>query len=100
MTLTAEHDNIYVFLTIMFYHFDLDHPVNYIYMPYICEMRISAHNFNIETGRFYDLDGHERVRSKCNLNVVEDTYLPRLLSSLILCTDSNCTNLKHDNLSQ
>jgi hypothetical protein len=59
----------------MFYHFDLDHPVNYIYMPYICEMRISAHNFNIETGRFYDLDGHERVRSMCNLNVVEDEHL-------------------------
>jgi hypothetical protein len=35
-------------------------------------MCISAHNLNIETGRFYDLDGHERVCSMCNLNVVED----------------------------
>jgi hypothetical protein len=30
-----------------------------------------VHNLNIETGRFYDLDGHERVCSMCNLNVVE-----------------------------
>ena len=34
-------------------------------------MRISAHNLNIETGRFYNLDRHERVCSMCNLNVVE-----------------------------
>jgi glyceraldehyde-3-phosphate dehydrogenase/erythrose-4-phosphate dehydrogenase len=34
-------------------------------------MCISAHNLNIETGRFYDLDDHERVCSMCNLNVVE-----------------------------
>jgi hypothetical protein len=32
-------------------------------------MRISAHNRNIETGRFYNLDRHERVCSMCNLNV-------------------------------
>ena len=37
-------------------------------------MYISAHNLNIETGRFYDLDGHERVCSMCNLNAVEDEY--------------------------
>jgi hypothetical protein len=37
-------------------------------------MCVSAHNLNIETGRFYDLDGHERVCSMCNLNVVEDEY--------------------------
>ena len=37
-------------------------------------MRISAHNLNIETGRFYYLDRHERVCSMCNLNVVEDEY--------------------------
>ena len=37
-------------------------------------MRISAHNLNIETGRFYNLDRHERVCSMCNLNVVEDEY--------------------------
>ena len=54
--------------------FYLDHPVNYIYKPYICKMYISAHNLNIETGRFYDLDGHERVCSMCNLNAVEDEY--------------------------
>ena len=35
-------------------------------------MHISAHNLNIETGRFYNLDRHERVCSMCNLNVVED----------------------------
>ena len=33
-----------------------DRPLNYIYKPYIYKMRISAHNFNIETGRFYNLD--------------------------------------------
>jgi hypothetical protein len=54
--------------------FYLDHPVNYIYKPYIYKMCISVHNLNIETGRFYDLDGHERVCSMCNLNVVEDEY--------------------------
>jgi hypothetical protein len=32
--------------------FYLDRPFNYIYKPYICKMRISAHNLNIETGRF------------------------------------------------
>ena len=37
-------------------------------------MYISVHNLNIETGRFYDLDGHERVCSMCNLKVVEDEY--------------------------
>ena len=42
-----------------------------MYKPYICKMYISVHNLNIETGRFYDLDGHERVCSMCNLNVVE-----------------------------
>ena len=54
--------------------FYLDHPVNYMYKPYICKMYISVHNLNIETGRFYDLDGHERVCSMCSLNVVEDEY--------------------------
>jgi hypothetical protein len=34
-------------------------------------MYISVHNLNNETGRLYDLDGHERVCSICNLNVVE-----------------------------
>jgi hypothetical protein len=51
--------------------FYLDRPLNYIYKPYICKMRISAHNLNIETGRFYNLDRHERVCSMCNLNVVD-----------------------------
>ena len=54
--------------------FYLDHPVNYIYKLYICKLCISAQNLNIETGRFYDLDGHERVCSMCSLNVVEDEY--------------------------
>ena len=45
-----------------------------MYKPCICEMRISAHNLNIETGRFYNLDRHERMCSMCNLNVVEDEY--------------------------
>ena len=54
--------------------FYLDRPLNYIYKPCICEMRISAHNLDIETGRFYNLDRHERVCSMCNLNVVEDEY--------------------------
>ena len=43
--------------------FYFDRPLNYIYQPYICKMRISAHNLNIETGRFYNLDRHERVCS-------------------------------------
>ena len=34
----------------------LDRPLNYIYKPYICKMRISAHNLNIETGKFHNLD--------------------------------------------
>ena len=54
--------------------FYLDRPDNYIHKPYISKMRISAHNLNIETGRFYNLDRHERVCSMCNLNVVEDEY--------------------------
>ena len=54
--------------------FYLDRPLNYIYKPYICKMRISAHNLNIETGRFYNLYRHERVCSMSNLNVVEDEY--------------------------
>ena len=64
-----------IFLTIMFYNFILnDRPLNYIYKPYICKMRISAHNLNIEIGRFYNLDRHERVCSMSNLNVIEDEY--------------------------
>jgi hypothetical protein len=51
--------------------FYLDHLVNYIYKPGILQIFSAS-----------------------------DKYLPRLLRSLILCTDSNCTNLKHDNLSQ
>ena len=54
--------------------FYLDRPDNYIHKPYISKMRISAHNLNIETGRFYNLDRHERVCSMCNLNVVENEY--------------------------
>jgi hypothetical protein len=27
-----------------------------------------------QCGRFYDLDGHERVCSMCTLNVVEEEY--------------------------
>jgi hypothetical protein len=54
--------------------FYLDRPVNYIHKPYICKMRISAHNRNIETGRFYNLNRHESVCSMCNLNVVKDEY--------------------------
>jgi hypothetical protein len=43
-------------------------------------MRISAHNRNIETGRFYNLDRHERVCSMCNLNVVEEKiYMVNIL---------------------
>jgi hypothetical protein len=37
-------------------------------------MYISVHNLNIETGRIYDLEGHERVSSMCNLNVDEHEY--------------------------
>jgi hypothetical protein len=33
-------------------------------------------------------------------NSASNKYLPRLISSLILGTDSNCTNLKHDGLCQ
>jgi hypothetical protein len=33
--------------------FYLDRPLNYIYKPYIYKMRISTHNLNIETGRFF-----------------------------------------------
>jgi hypothetical protein len=41
--------------------------LDYIYKPYICKMHISAHNLNIKTGRFYNLDRHERVCSMCNM---------------------------------
>jgi hypothetical protein len=54
--------------------FYLDRPINYIYKPYICNMLISAHNLNIETGTSYNLDRHERVCSMCNLKVVVDEY--------------------------
>ena len=37
-------------------------------------MRILAHNLNIETGRFYNLDRHETVCSMCNLKAFEDEY--------------------------
>jgi hypothetical protein len=42
-------------------------------------MRISAHNLNIETGRFYNLNRHERVCSMCNLKVVEDEYVIKMI---------------------
>jgi hypothetical protein len=30
-------------------------------------MCISAHNLNIETGRFYDLDGHDKKKYMVNI---------------------------------
>ena len=54
--------------------FYLDRAVNYIYKPYICKYRISAHRLNIETGRFYNIDRHLRVCNMCNKHVIEDEY--------------------------
>ena len=72
-----------IFLTIMFYNFILnDRPLNYIYKPYICKMRISAHNLNIETGRFYNLDRHERVCSMCNLKLLK-------MNTILFCNVKN-----------
>jgi hypothetical protein len=45
-----------------------------------------------------------KLRNEMKLSVrifsASNKYLPRLLSSLVLRTDSNCTNLKHDGICQ
>ena len=35
-------------------------PVKYIYKPFICKYRMCAHNLNIETGRFNNINRNER----------------------------------------
>jgi hypothetical protein len=54
--------------------FYLERPVNYILISHIFVKWYISHNLNIETGRFYNLDRHERMCSMCSLNVVEDEY--------------------------
>ena len=54
--------------------FCLDHAVNYIYKPFICKYRISAHCLNIETGRFYNIERHHRLCNMCDKQEVEDEY--------------------------
>ena len=45
-------------------------------------MRISAHNLNIETGRFYNLDRHERVCSMCSLKLLK-------MNTILFCNVKN-----------
>ena len=54
--------------------FYLDRPVNFMYKPYICKYRTSAHNLNIETGRYYNIDRNQRYCNMCNANALEDEY--------------------------
>ena len=52
----------------------LDRPVNYIYKPYICKYRISAHILSIETGRYYNVDKNNRLCTNCDTSSIEDEY--------------------------
>lgn len=63
----------YIFCThtLQFY---LDKQVNYIYKPYICKYRICAHNLNIETGRYYNIDRKDRLCIYCNTSSIEDEF--------------------------
>jgi hypothetical protein len=60
-----------------------------MYKPYICKMYISVHNLNIETGRFYDLDGHGNLHgyhteiSRYYKKHIQKEYLLLYMSSLI-----------------
>jgi hypothetical protein len=55
--------------------FYLDRPLNYIYKPYICIMRISAHNLNIETGHLGDS--------------LKNVFISLIKLSFILCLNSH-----------
>ena len=40
----------------------------------LCKFRISAHNLNIERGRYHNVPRHERKCQLCNMNDIEDEY--------------------------
>ena len=65
------YKHMYSMHTLQYY---LDRPVNYIYKPFICKYRICAHNLNIETGRFNNINRNERFCFNCNKNSIEDEY--------------------------
>ena len=54
--------------------FYLDRSVNFMYKPYICKYRISAHNLCGETGRYFNVDRSERLCTNCNTRSIEDEY--------------------------
>ena len=54
--------------------FYLSKPVNYRYKPLISKYRLHAHNLNIETGRYFNIDRNERKCNMCDGNYVEDEY--------------------------
>ena len=54
--------------------FYLSRPVNYMFKPLISRFRVHAHSLNIETGRYYNIDRHDRICNMCNNNDIEDEY--------------------------
>ena len=55
-------------------HFYLSKPVNYRYKQFISKCRLHAHNLNIETGSYFNVDRNERKCNMCDSNSIEDEY--------------------------
>ena len=43
-------------------------------MQYICKYRLSAHQLELERGRFFNIDRSERICKHCSLGNVEDEF--------------------------
>ena len=54
--------------------FYLCKPIDFQYKKFITRFRISAHNLNIETGRYYNENRNNRLCTLCNLNDIEDEF--------------------------
>ena len=52
----------------------LSKPVNRISQKYIAKYRLSAHNLNIERGRYQNINRPDRKCDKCSLNDLEDEF--------------------------
>ena len=54
--------------------FYLCKPIDFQYKKFITRFRISAHNLNIETGRYNNENRNNRLCTLCNFNDIEDEF--------------------------
>ena len=49
-------------------------PINSNYIKELTKIRLAAHNLNIESGRYTNVDREERICTLCELNDIEDEF--------------------------